>query len=499
MSAEKIKAIVDHAMSTTGCSVDAALDAASALTAESPAARVDAVVTMTKSFSHIERRQVFAVIKKQTGIPFSDLKRAISEKLQEEDVSPLEYARRAIAQYGDGNLIFANDSFWSYPERGVWVEEHPEGVKQKIIDVMPEDGVTGSSVDGVFKLCRTTAFQPGAQFGQPFEGVNVRNGLLIHDGKEWVLEDHRRDLYLLAQLPVEYDPDAECPRFRQFLLEVFEGDVDGAKKILLLLQLMGYTLLPTSRYEKFALLIGGGANGKSVLLEVLSALLGLDNVAGVAPSELDDKFKRAYLHGKLANVVTEIAEGAVINDAVLKALTSGELITADHKHKSPFTFRPYATAWFATNHMPHTRDFSDALFRRACVIPFNNKFEGERRDPRLKDTLLTELSGILNLALAAIGDILRGGNFAEPESMLDARREWRLEADQVMQFLQDCAQIGAGEVQKSKLYNAYKDWAAESGIHRALTKNSFTKRLKRSGIGERRDMAARYYTGVTLY
>ena len=60
---------------------------------------------------------------------------------------------------------------------------------------------------------------------------------------------------------------------------------------------------------------------------------------------------------KLANLVTEIAEGAVMADAELKAITSGELTTAEHKNKDPFDFQPFSTCWFGTNHMPHTRDF----------------------------------------------------------------------------------------------------------------------------------------------
>jgi putative DNA primase/helicase len=476
---------------------DEALEAAQALTAESAPDEIESVVAMTKRSTAIERRQVFNAIKKQTGIPLGDLRAAVAQQHQSEETPPIEHARKALAEFGDGNIAYAADTFWQYPGRGVWMEEHPEGVKQKIHAVMPDEDLAGGVVDSVLKLCRTECFHPGARFGEAFEGVNVRNGLLVHNGKEWILEGHRRDLYLLAQLPVEYDPDADCPRFRQFLLEIFAGDPDAQDKALLVLMLIGYTLLPISRFEKFALLIGNGANGKSVLLEVLAALLGLDNVAGVPLDKLGDTFKRAHLHGKLANIVTEIEEGAVIADAEVKALTSGELTTAEHKYRNPFSFRPYATLWAATNHMPHTRDFSDALFRRACVITFNNKFEGDRRDPRLKDALLLELPGILNLALAAIGDVLAGGAFVEPASMMQARRDWRLEADQVLQFVEDCCHLGPGEVRKGVLYRDYKDWALEVGVQRTLSQKSFSNRLARAGVGERRDQHARWYTGIT--
>ena len=475
-----------------------AYDVAQALDRESNAAAIEEAATMARGLSAIQQRQVLDTIKRGTGTPLSDLRRYLAETRYTEITPPLEYARRALAEYGDGNIVHAEDTFWTYPGNGVWSEEHAEGVKKKIIDGMPEDAVSGSAVDGVFKLARTVAYEPGARFGEPFEGVNLGNGLLVHDGQRWVLQPHDRDRYLLAQIPVEYDPEATCPRFNQFLREIFEGDPDAEEKALLLLQLIGYTLLPTTRFEKFVILVGNGANGKSVFLEVLAALLGNDSIAGVAPNKLDNAFQRAYLHGKLANIVTEIAQGAVINDAALKAITSGELSTAEHKYRPPFTFRPYATCWFATNHMPHTRDFSDALFRRACLLTFNQTFKGERCDPRLKDSLLEELPGILSASLNAIGDVLMGGSFAEPASMQDALREWRLEADQVLQFIDECCHRGDGEIEKSRLYLSYKFWAENAGINRALKHKSFTNRLERAGIGDRRTNSARFYVGISL-
>jgi hypothetical protein len=89
----------------------------------------------------------------------------------------------------------------------------------------------------------------------------------------------------------------------------------------------------------------------------------------------------------------------------------------EHKFRDPFEFRPYATCWFGTNHLPHTRDFSDALFRRAMVVPFNRKFTpGVDADPRLKDKLIEELPGILNLALDAYARVIERGAFTEPQS-----------------------------------------------------------------------------------
>jgi putative DNA primase/helicase len=220
----------------------------------------------------------------------------------------------------------------------------------------------------------------------------------------------------------------------------------------------------------------------------------------VQPSQFDNKFQRAHLHGKLANLITEIAEGTVIADAQLKAIVSGELTTAEHKMKQPFDFRPFATCWFGTNHMPHTRDFSDALFRRATVLEFPNVFKGDNCDPHLKDKLLDELPGILNLALKAIGSVIQRGTFMTCESNEQAKAAWRMEADQVAQFIEDECKIDVdASTNVSILYNRYKKWVMDSGIKHKVTKRTFSDRLDTLGFpSSRGSKGVRVKKGIRL-
>lgn len=148
--------------------------------------------------------------------------------------------------------------------------------------------------------------------------------------------------------------------------------------------------------------------------------------------------------------------------------------------------------------MPHTRDFSDALFRRARILTFNNKFEGENCDPLLKEKLIDELPGILNLALQAVASVFDCGEFTTPASMSAAVEEWRLEADQVRQFIQDRCQLAEGKTEKGRLFQSYELWASDVRVSKRLSHRSFTNRLRQLGVGEHRDGKSRYYTGVVL-
>lgn len=485
---------------------DELLAQARAMDAETPESDIQKTVAGTKGLNSIQRRKIFDAIKRSTKLPLSVLNDALKESAPDSDApDQLALARKVVEHVGKENIIAAQSFVWAWDDRGVWRKQEERTTRQFVHNVIPPlvDDVNKTLVEGVTDLFKTEIFSPEHEFdvGEP-ESVNCLNGeLTLFDiTGDWVLEPHCRDHYRTTQIPVVYDPDAIAPRFAQFMGEVFKNDADAADKTKALLEMIGYTLMAHCRHERFIILVGSGANGKSVLLSVLEALCGSVNVAGVQPSQFDNKFQRAHLHGKLANIVTEIEQGEVIADAALKGIVSGEPTTVEHKHKDPFMMRPFATCWFGTNHMPHTRDFSDALFRRALVVSFNNVFKPElgNCDPLLKDKLLAELPGILNMALTAYAQAIQHG-FTMPASSIEARQEWRLEADQVAQFIEDeCTRDDNEEVTSEDAFRQYKQWANNSGINKQLSMKSFRDRLTRLGFGSRRTNKARLVTGLKL-
>lgn len=393
--------------------------------------------------------------------------------------------RATIDSLGDGNMIYTNGSFWRWGA-GEWSQTDDQVIRKEIHTVCSErtgDDYKKAMVDGVLDFTRTELFKSNHRFNGNLKVINLTNGELHYVDGQWLLRPHYREHYFTTQIPVDYDPLAVAPRFAQFLQEVFQCDADATDKAKIVLEMIGYSLLSTTQYECFVLLIGSGANGKSVLLNLVEALIGSSNVSAVQPSKFDNAFQRAHLSGKLANIITEIAQGAALPDAQIKAIVSGELTTAEHKNKDPFDFRPFATCWFGTNHMPHTTDFTDALFRRASILEFNYKFEGDSRDTRLVSKLLKELPGILNMALFAIGDALQRDEITTCKSGEAAKQRWRIEADQVAQFVEDMCNSSPGNaLEASSLYSAYTGWVYRSGIARKLNVKNFGARLEMLGF-----------------
>lgn len=401
---------------------------------------------------------------------------------RKKELSHLEAAQAIVTQVGRDNVTYAMGTFWIWDESGVWRRADDREVRVMIHRLVRDEATKGVT-DSILDAIKTESYTREWRTSENFLGVNCKNCELEFDGDKWISLPHRKEMHRISQIPISFDPYAHAPQFETFLDQIFAGSSDANDKKRIVLELIGYSLIQSCKLETFIILIGSGSNGKSVLLNCLEALCGQENVSAVCPQDFSNRFQRAYLHGKLANIVTEVAEGGEICDAELKAVVSGELLTAEMKFKPPMSFHPYCTCWIATNHLPHVRDYSDALFRRAKILTFPNKFDGVNRDPNLKEKLLSELPGILNLALEYFAEALKRSAFTECDSERMAKQDWRKDADQAAQFFEEqCIGSTEAKTPSKEVYKRYVEWAADSGIRKTLNKNNLTRRLMRLGV-----------------
>jgi P4 family phage/plasmid primase-like protien len=440
------------------------------------------------TLSDSERLSLLKFIAKKSGVSVKSLKAdARNFDLVEagKDSLHLFAAREVVKMLGRNNLLHAKGNLWRWKGDGVWRLLDDRDVKQLIHDVADSSKLTASIVTSILDLVKTEAHLPGHRFDVDVARINCLTGEIEYrdSAAAWRLTPHVRKHFRTTMIPIVYDAQATAPRFEQFLQEVFAGDIDASDKASIVEEALGYSLISSCHLEKFLMLVGNGANGKSVLLAILAALLGPEHICAVQPNQFDSKFQRGHLFGKLANIITEIAQGGEIADDKLKSLVSGELTTAEHKFKDPFDFIPIATHWFGTNHLPHTRDFSEALFRRAIILNFNNKFENANRDVHLIGKLKAELPGILNHALRGLTRLIENGAFTEATSSEEAKQQWKVEADQARQFVEERCEIGNQyHCASGEIYGSYKEWAEVAGIRLTLTRNNLTVRLKAIGF-----------------
>lgn len=453
-------------------------------------------------FGDLQRETLVNKIAQQTHLPLASLKRAfarIVKQVQKPD--DLALAERVLERWGSENVFHSDEGLYAWSQDGLWQALSKQAFLSRVQAELAATGcqVNTRIVNDVATALKNRLYEPGTRIARcESDLVNCTNGEVVLEEGKWTLRPHRRESYLTSQIPVHFDPDAEAPRFQAFLDEVFGLDPDGTLKATALMECFGYTLMPHCRHELFCILLGDGANGKSVVLNMLTALLGPHNVSAVPMNQFDRAFMRAQLQHKLANIVTEVAFGEVLADAAVKGIVSGELTTVEHKFQPPFVMHPYATLWMATNHMPHTRDFSPALFRRGLTLKFNRTFSPLEQDKNLLTKLRLELPGVLNLALQAYANGEKNG-FTKPPSSEAAKEEWRKEADQVAAFVEECCIPDPDAVSKIRqLYRAYAAWAVASGHTRPVAIKTFSQRLQGLGFPSRRTREARTISGLKL-
>lgn len=308
----------------------------------------------------------------------------------------------------------------------------------------------------------------------PIDRVNLRNGILHIDTGQ--LADHSPDLLTPIQLPVNYDPDADCPAIHQFLCETLDPET-----VEVIYELAGYIITPDNSFQKAVMFIGEGANGKSTLLNLLTALVGQRHVSSVPLHRLDeDRFAPANLYGKLVNVFADLDARALQSSSMFKAITGGDLIAGERKYSDQFDFRPYSRLLYSANELPPTPDSSDAFFRRWLVVPFDQRFDGTKADRNLtaKITTSAELSGLLNRGLEKLPDLRRRGDFTETEATRTAKHKFRVDSDSVAGFLAESCQLDpAARTAKPRMFPAYRAWCDDNN-RRPVSKQKFNRRIE---------------------
>jgi P4 family phage/plasmid primase-like protien len=277
-----------------------------------------------------------------------------------------------------------------------------------------------NEIKGHIKRKTYTKFET---FDKDLNIINLKNGL--YDIETETLEPHSPNYYSIKQKPIAYNKNIKPKLFGRFLKEVLYPT-----QIRMAIEIMAYTFLRQHLYELYFILVGKGANGKSVFTGLLTELQGLDNVSNVPlQSLLEDRFALADLENKDANVDTELSSATIKDMSILKRLTGKQKQRIQRKGKDAYDISLYAKLFFNANTLPEIYDDSDATIRRQTILSFPNQFEeGRNADPRILEKLTTEdeLSGIFNILMIALKRILKNNMVYLNQKTIQEKRE-RLE------------------------------------------------------------------------
>lgn len=318
------------------------------------------------------------------------------------------------------------------------------------------------------------------------DALNLENGVLNLKTRE--LTKHSPSDVWIHKLPVTYNPEAKCPEFDLWLHEVQEGRLAD---IQLAHEIIGLCMLQFVPFPQIYALYGPTHTGKSTFLDVVTSLVGEENISDVAFHELggkDDKFASASLVGSLANIDRDVTITKIEDAGLIKKIAGGELISVQAKGKDRVSLRPYATMLMATNDSLQSGDFSDGWYKRLTVLNFQKQHldpSQVKRDQVAKMTTPAELSGILNHALAGIARLMETGHHTHSESVVDNRVKFEERNNLVLRWFNENFQVDSHAFEAAELEKHFTDWCGDEGV-RTPAKRILRETLEKMGIKRKR-------------
>jgi DNA polymerase-1 len=306
--------------------------------------------------------------------------------------------------------------------------------------------------------------------------LNCANGLV--DLRTGELRPHDPEILSFWQVPVPYDPAAECPRYEKWLDEQAGDQADDLEEVL------GAALDPSRTPQKAGIVYGPSRSGKSTILRIAKEIIGAHNTSGVTLHQLDgrDKHASSKLYRKALNLSPDLSVSHVADLAIFKAMTGADLIEADRKWGATFNFTNTALFFFSANEPPSVSETSRAYLERIKPFKFERSFAGHE-DQAVEDRMIREAPGILRRWVEAYGRYLARGTWlpSDPEIM----EEFARISDRVRLWLHDETKAVESPLGTAgnDLYQAFKRWARDNEGH-GLGKKKFFDRLRSAGVEE---------------
>ncbi len=309
---------------------------------------------------------------------------------------------------------------------------------------------------------------------------------------------HDPQHYLTAALPYDFDPQAKCPRWLQFLSEATGQD---QRLIDLLQALCRYAVVPKAKHRKAQIeksfdLFGPKGTGKGTFLDVLIQLVGENNTGPASP----DTFKTPQGLGQLIDkklAVDTDCTGFLERIGAYNKVVSNEPVEVKKLYRDPCSQRLGVVVVRAYNQFIAVPDGSEGLDRRLTVIPFQQR--PRSLDVELGEKLRAELTGIFAWAWS-LGEaemkqrILWAGSIP---AVAAANLE-RFEANHPeYRFLSEHCPGGTDKIQAGHLYAAYVEWCRANG-HQPKSQVKFRPAIEALGCKRSDKTNGLYFYSVPI-
>jgi putative DNA primase/helicase len=194
----------------------------------------------------------------------------------------------------------------------------------------------------------------------------------------------------------------ECPvepvdEYSDFFTNMIESIMCGNKENLDYFQrIMGYCLTGSKEAQSYFIWYGKGSNGKSLILNLLQAVLG-KAASPISKSVMVDMGKKGSngcemitLKDLRLGTFSETNSNDALNEGILKTISGGDRIRARALYKEEISFELFVKLIVCTNHKPEFNGADHGTTRRIKLLPFDAKFVSKDPNPAKREYPIIE-------------------------------------------------------------------------------------------------------------
>lgn len=400
------------------------------------------------------------------GLTMHALRRRVREIVQGDDIEGVnhtEIARDLKARLEEISPVrFDKETFWRWAGAH-WRELRKTEIFQEISDHYGHLPAAKKSSDhkGIMEILANQCAVPLCQL--PVDGVNFANGVVLEDG---TIAPHNKDYGFTYTMPFRYLPEEahKADRFFKFLEDSWGEDEDFDDKMQALQEAMAATIFGVaSKFQRAILCLGPPRTGKTQILKIMGGLVPPEGQTSVPPEKWGTEYMTASLFGKIVNLCGELANDKFIDGQAFKQVVEGANMTVNKKYGQPFSFTPTCANWFASNHVPRTKDYSGGFNRRWLVLEFTKPVEIKDMIRDLAEQIIVEeREAIAAWAVEGLKRLKEQADYTLPVSHERVMGEVARANNSVRFFIEESEKIGfedmknaSNPISEDDLYNAY--------------------------------------------
>lgn len=339
-----------------------------------------------------------------------------------------------LAHYG-GDLAIHGDSDTVHHYNGVIWEPITDKDLQREMASIFNDAEIAYSQSGVKSTVETMKLSLTQMGTASRHIIGFNNG--VFDLKLGTFRAHRRDDWLLIASSVDFSQPAEgetlathAPNFWRWLSHSVANNTRKSDRVLAALY-----MVMANRYDwqLFLEVTGAGGSGKSVFAEVCTLLAGKGNTVSANMKALEESRERALLVGFSLIIMPDMARYAG-DGAGIKAITGGDKVAIDPKHKAPYSMQIPAVVLAINNNAMTFSDRSGGISRRRVIFNFSEVVPENERDPQLSEKIESELAVIIRHLLALFTDQGKAKRLLHEQQKSEEALTIKREGDSLVDF-----------------------------------------------------------------